>query len=99
MKRSFCWIALTLAAVATVLMAAKVSVDYDHRADFARYKTYSWMEVKADPLWTDRIRGALDNELTAKGWTRLPAGGDASVAAFGATLEQPRIETYYNDFG
>lgn len=84
---------------ASIALAVKVSTDYNKAIDFTHYRTYSWMQVKADPLWTDRIREAVDSQLTAKGWSRVPDGGDASVAAFGATREQPRIETFYNDFG
>jgi hypothetical protein len=89
-------LALTAASIA---LAVKVSTDYDHKIDFSRYKTYSWLQVKADPLWTDRIREAVDSQLAAKGWTRAADGGDASVAAFGSTSKQPRIETFYTDFG
>lgn len=39
-------------------------------------------------LWTDRIRRAVDNVLMAKGWMETPSGGQASVAAFGATKQQ-----------
>ncbi|MDT7812691.1 MAG: hypothetical protein QOJ42_2607, partial [Acidobacteriaceae bacterium] len=31
---------------AAVLSAQQVKTDYDHSADFSRYKTYSWVQVK-----------------------------------------------------
>lgn len=89
-------LAITAASIA---LAVKVTSDYDHKVDFSRYKTYSWMKVKADPLWTDRIRSAVDSQLTAKGWTAVADGGDASVAAFGSTRKQPRLQTFYSGFG
>ncbi len=89
-----------LAAGVLVLLAAKVMVDYNHNVDFTRYKTYSWIKVEAgDPLWPDRIMSAVDSQLTAKGWTKVPDSGDASLSAFGATHTQPRLETFYNSLG
>ena len=94
-----------LAAVLSVdrfaaLVIAKVITDYNHNVDFTQYKTYSWIEVKAsDPLWTDRTKSAVDSELQSKGWTKAPGVGDASLAAFGSTHEQPRLETFYTGLG
>jgi hypothetical protein len=86
-------------AAPLILLAAKVVTDYNHSVDFSRYRTYSWTRVEAgDPLWPDRIRSAVDAQLLAKGWTLAPQG-DASVAAFGSTATQPRIETFYDNFG
>src|ERR1700716_786961 len=92
-------LALTVLTVLIVL-GAEVHTDYDHAADFAKYKTYSWINIKAgDPLWTDRIARAIDNELTAKGWSKVDSDGDAGVAAFGSTREQPVLRTFYESFG
>ena len=98
-RKNILWLVPCLLAGAFTLLAVKVSTDYNHSADFSRYRTYSWMEVKADPLWVDRVRTAVDKELVNKGWTQVPSGGDASVAAFGSTKEVPRLETYYQTFG
>ena len=99
MKRQLRWLAALLLGGASIALAVKVTTDYDHRVDFTRYRTYSWLKVEADPLWTDRIRDAVDAELQAKGWVRVAEGGDASVAAFQSTHQEPRIETFYNGFG
>ncbi len=79
--------------------AAEVRTDYSHSADFSQYKTYSWIKVKADPLWEDRIMLAVDSALSEKGWTKVAAGGDAAVAAFSTTHEQPTLRTFYDTFG
>jgi Domain of unknown function (DUF4136) len=99
MKQTFRVLIVSMLAVASLLLA-KTIVDYDHSRDFSQYRTYSWLEVKAgNSLWTDRIRSAVDSQLTAKGWNKVPLGGDAAVAAFGSTHSQPRIETFYDGFG
>jgi len=91
------WV-LLLAAVSVLL--AKVVVDYDHSVDFSRYHTYSWIKAEAEnPLWTDRISNAVDSQLSAKGWQKVPADGDASVAAFGTTKTERTLQTWYDGFG
>ena len=66
------------------LMYAAVRTDYDHKADFSRYHTYSWLGVKAgNSLWQDRIMGAVDSTMVAKGLTSVASGGDLGVSAFG----------------
>ena len=100
MRRHFVRFLVPLLAGAFFVLAAKVTTDYSHSVDFSRYSTYSWLDVKAgDPLWPDRIMSAVDSQLVAKGWSKVPAGGDASAAAFGSTHVQPRLETFYTGFG
>ena len=82
-----------------VAFAADVNTDYDHKADFSRYHTYSWLGVHAgNSLWQDRIAGAVDSQLAAKGWTKVASGGDAAVAAVGRTSERDTLQTFYNGF-
>lgn len=93
-------LALSLTAAAVGLLYAKVSVDYDHSADFGKYHSYSWLNVKAgNQLWADRIQNDIDEQLTAKGWSKVESGGDASVGAFGSTKNQPTLQTFYDGLG
>lgn len=85
---------------AALLLAADVKTDYSHSIDFGNYHTYSWLKVDAgNPLWVDRIQRDIDGELSAKGWMRVPSGGDAAVSAFGATHNQQSLQTFYDGFG
>jgi hypothetical protein len=78
---------------------AAVQTDYDHKADFSRYHTYSWIGVRAgNSLWQDRIMGAVDSQLAAKGLTKVASGGDMAVSAFGKTSEQDTLQTFYDGF-
>jgi hypothetical protein len=82
------------------LLLAGVKIDYDHGADFNRYKTYSWLSAKGtDDLWTDRIVQDVDAQLAAKGWSKVESGGKATISAFGRTHNEQTLETYYNGFG
>jgi len=88
-------IAFGIAAVAL----ADVSTDYNHKADFSRYHTYSWIGVRAgNSLWQDRIMEAVDSQLAAKGWTKVASGGDAAVSAFGKVSEVDTLQTFYDGF-
>src|ERR1700730_4641584 len=90
MKNKYVRLLLLALSGASAVFGVKVMTDYNHAVDFSQYHTYSWVKVEAgDPLWPDRITHAVDSELSAKGWSMVPAGGDASVAAFGSTLSQP----------
>jgi len=65
-----------------------------------RHHTYSWLKAQAsDSLWADRIKRDVDAELTAKAWSVVPSGGDASVAAAGMTRNEQTLRTFYDDFG
>lgn len=88
----------TVLASAVALFAA-VRTDYDHKADFGKYHTYSWIGVRAgNSLWQSRIEGAVDSALAAKGWTKVASGGDAEISAFGRTREQDTLQTFYDGF-
>ena len=90
---------LFLVALGTAL-AQQVKTDFDHQANFAQYKTYSWQEVKsADPLWDSRIKSAVDAQLAAKGWTRVDSGGDVAIVAIKTTQTQRTLQTFYDGFG
>ena len=82
------------------VFAANVTTDYDHSANFSQYKTYSWLKVQAgDSLWADRIKQDVDAQLAARGWTKVAANGNASVAAFQSTHDQQTLQTFYDGFG
>jgi hypothetical protein len=49
------------------VFAVDVKTDYDHKANFTQYKTYSWAKVEtANPLWDERVKDAVDKALSAK---------------------------------
>ena len=87
---------LIAAALSATCLLAKTMVDYDHSANFAKYHTYSWVAVNVqEPLWKDRVTNAIEGQLSAKGWSKVPTGGDASVLAVGATRTEVTYETWY----
>jgi len=82
------------------ILTASVKTDYSHAADFQTYKTFSWIKVDAgDSLWTGRIKRAVEQQLSAKGLTMQPEGGDLGVAAMGRTKEEQNYTTFYDGIG
>jgi hypothetical protein len=81
------------------LLYAAVRTDFDKKADFSKYHTYSWIGVRAgDSIWQERITQAVDSALAARGWSKVQSGGDASVSAVGKTTERDNLETFYDGF-
>jgi hypothetical protein len=100
MKKVYSLLFLLLLSSGTPSFAAQVTTDYNHSANFSQYKTYSWIKVQAgDSLWAERIQQDVDAQLSAKGWTKVAANGNASVSAFESTQDQTTLDTFYNGFG
>ncbi|HTU42541.1 MAG TPA: DUF4136 domain-containing protein [Candidatus Aquilonibacter sp.] len=88
-----------LLVLTSVAFSREIKVDYDHHANFSQYKTYTWGKVETqNPLWDDRIKEAVDQELAKKGWTEVASGGDVTVMAIGTTRDQPTLQTFYDGF-
>jgi hypothetical protein len=86
--------------LAGALLAQSVKTDYDHKANFSQYKTFSWEKVQTkDPLQVDRIKSAVNSALAAKGLTEVATGGDLEVFAIETTQNQQTLDTFYNGFG
>jgi len=85
--------------VTTLAFSREVRVDYDHHANFERYRTYSWAKVETpNSLWDERVKEAIDRALLSKGWTPVPDGGDISIVAVGTTKEKRTLRTFYDGF-
>ena len=80
--------------------AANVRTDYDHTANFANYKTYSWGAVKAsNPLIESRVKAAVDADLQQDGWQLVPSGGAATIFATTNVKNEQELETMYDGMG
>jgi hypothetical protein len=83
-----------------VAFAQHVKTDFDHQANFAQYKTYSWQQITpANSLWDARIKSAVDAQLAAKGWTQVDRGGDVAIVAIKTTQIQRSLQTFYDGMG
>jgi len=102
MKRGSMWMGLVLGAAlsVTALHAQDVKTDYSHKADFASYHTFSFGRVQtSDPLYEQRVRRDVTQQLTSKGWQKVPSGGDVTVTAIGNTKTKQEYDSFYNGLG
>lgn len=93
---------LVAAAILSGLTAAaqQVSTDYDHKADFQQFHTFSVYKLQAsNSLVEGRLRDALTRDLTAKGLQMVPQGGDLSVTAIGSRKNQQEYNSFYEGLG
>jgi len=98
--RRFVPAALAVFVLSVFALAFDVQTDYDKKADFSQYKTFSWIKVKTtDPLWQDRIKEAVGRELQAKGLQQVDSGGDVALDAVGSAKDQQEYTTFYNGMG
>src|SRR5260370_31401250 len=75
-------IAVFVAVLSAVVLANHVTVDYDHAMNFGHVKTYSWSQLQtSNSIWDGPLKDAINLELTAKGWTEVPSGGDVALVA------------------
>lgn len=77
---------LVMAMLCATASAEKIRVHYDKSVDFAKYKTYGWAPVGAvaHPMLALDIVGAVDQEMAARGLTKVPSNPDLLVQIYGA---------------
>ncbi len=98
----FRWLILfsLLLVASSTAIAGNVQTDYDHKAVFERYHTYSWRKIKtSNPFYVSRIRDGVDHYLQGQGWQRIPTGGDISLFAISDVKNEQSLRTFYNGFG
>jgi Domain of unknown function (DUF4136) len=82
-----------------LVIAQKVSYDFEKSANFAAYKTYAHKDGTkvGQPLIDDRIDAAIDSALTAKGFTKSDKP-DVFVVYHVAFDKQKDISTYSSGY-
>ena len=100
MKEQIVRLGLILACTLLTATAwATMTSDYDHNVNFANYKTYSWGYLETgNSIWDQRVKNAIDSQLSAKGWTQVPSGGDVVVNAFGKARREQNVHVSWSGF-
>ena len=96
-----------IASLAAILMvpalatAQKVTYDFSKTANFAAFKTYSHKDGTkvGQQLIDDRIVGAIDAAMAAKGFTKVDANPDVFVVYHVAFDKEKDISTYSSGYG
>jgi hypothetical protein len=84
-----------------LLLAQKVSYDYDKTATFAAYRTYALKEGTkvGQELIDNRIVAAIETELAAKGLAKTESNPDVFVVYHIAFDKQKDISTFSSGYG
>ncbi len=100
MKLTTSLLGFALLLIFAVAVFAKVTTDYDHAADFSKYRSFSWIKEPntRNPLMKQRIVGFINIQMNNKDLKMVTTGGDLGVAAHAATHEEKTLETFYNGF-
>ncbi len=93
--------ALAFFAVLRIAASAQqVSTDYDHKAPFSDYKTFSFHKLQTEnPLDVSVIRDEIRMDLKYHGWREVPRGGDIAITAIGGQRTVQQYQTFYNGLG
>ncbi len=91
---------LAFLALSVTASVAEVKTDYDHKANFKSYRTFSFYKVQmSDPLFDSRVTDEITKDLAARGWTMVQTGGDVTVSAIGNTKDEQEYNTFYDGLG
>jgi len=96
-KAALVVLAASLAACSTLT----TSTDYDPKANFAPYRTFSFKDVHEikNTLLDSRLKDAVTATLTSKGWTRTNENPDIWVVMHVRLSTQTQINTYNTGWG
>jgi len=92
-----------LAVLSAIAAAQTISYDFDKAADFAKFKTYTWVRGTnlKDELNHNRIVGAIDSQLVLKGLAKVEATASPDLlVAYHATFDKDvQINGFSSGFG
>ncbi len=91
MRIAYRFILLTCLLAAGCAASIPVETDYDSAQDFSSFRNYAWHDQARapSPLVADRIRGAIETRLAARGYARVePDAAPDFRVSFTAVAEQ-----------
>jgi hypothetical protein len=98
--RKFGFIFALLVICATAALAQDVRYNFDSSADFSKFKTYKWVDIKSadhtNPLIEKQIQAALDAELAKKGLTRTDSDSADLLIGYQTAIGTEKQFTSYN---
>jgi hypothetical protein len=85
-------------------LAQDVRYNFDKSANFSKYKTYKWVEIKDSPkvnqMADQQLRTAIEGELAKKGLTKTTSDQADLLIGMQVSLSQEKeFSSYSTDFG
>jgi hypothetical protein len=88
---------------------SRTRVDFDHGTHFSSYKTYSWDDsadttpshdrLFPNQLMQVRVESFIDEAMAARGFKRVPSGGDVLISYHIKVTQQPVFTTFSDGWG
>jgi hypothetical protein len=103
MKRIFSTL-IALACLSVVAWSQKVSYNFDQSADFSKFKTYKWIDIKGathpDQLTDKQIKDAIDSQLALKGLSKTEQEKADLYVGYQVGLDQEKqVTTFDSGYG
>ena len=97
------WVAPVFLLLGGMAAAQDVRYNYEKSADFTKYKTYKWVEMKTsdkDAMVDSQIKSTIDAELATKGLTKSESdSADLYVGYQIAINTEKQVNTFSSDYG
>jgi len=98
-----CCVFLSLGLLAVSSSAQDVRYNCDRNADFSKFRTYKWVQIKdaaqLGQLADKQLKAAIDAELAKKGLTKVDGDADMLVAYQAALNQEKQFNSYTTGFG
>ena len=92
--------ALLVAMTVAVMQGQQVHTDFDHKAPFSDYHTFSFHKLQTvNPLDQSVLKDEIRRDLAYHGWREVPRGGDVAITAIGGQTDTRQYETFYDGLG
>jgi len=97
------WFAPVFLLLAGMAAAQDVRYNYDKTADFSKYKTWKWVEMKTsdkDPLTDNQFKSVIESVLPTKGLTKTDSDNADMYVSYQLALgTEKQVNTFSSDFG
>lgn len=95
---------LPLSLLAICGFAQDVRYNFDNTADFSKYKTYRWVQIKdaqpLDSLMDQQLKSAINAELGQKGLRMVQDDNADLLVGYQVSISQEKeFSSYSSDFG
>ena len=100
MKRVIAFSLVAIAIGAGQAFAQDVRYNFDSSADFTKFKTYKWIEIKGggqvNPLVEKQIKDTVDAELAKKGLQKIDSNDADLFIGYQAGMQKEKEYTSYS---
>ena len=103
MRKSFLFTAAALLLIGGNALAQDVRYNFDKDADFSKFKSYKWVDIKdaqkPNDIVDKQIKETVDAQLATKGLTKVDGDADLLIGYQVAIGTEKQFTSYNSDWG